>query len=74
MTSQQTLVVAAIGGLFAAIALIVFVALAVGIYILSSRLAELREERREERREEPLSLKTCRAIDALGTTDHPTDQ
>ncbi|WP_262059720.1 hypothetical protein [Streptomyces sp. STR69] len=67
MTSGQTLVVAALGGLFAVIALIVFIALAVGVYMLSSRLTELREQRREERQ----NLKTCRAIDALGTTNHP---
>lgn len=66
MTSGQILVIAAIGGLFTALALILFVALAVGIYIFSSRIAELCEQRREERQ----NLKTCRAIEALGTTNH----
>ena len=70
MTSGQVLVIAAVGGLFAFIALILSVALAVGVYILSSRLVELREQRREERQ----NLKTCRAIDALGVTDRPTNQ
>jgi hypothetical protein len=69
MSPGQVLAIAALGGLCAAIALIICVALAVGIYILSSHLAELHEQRREERQ----NLKACRAIDELGTTNHPKE-
>ncbi|MEU9208495.1 hypothetical protein AB0D27_11210 [Streptomyces sp. NPDC048415] len=70
MTPSQIFSVAAIGGLAALIGLIAFVALAVACYHAVTRIHDQYEARQERRRH----LKTCRAIDELGTTAHPTDQ
>lgn len=69
MTPHQVFAVAAIGGLCTAIALLLVVGLAIGVYNLSVHIADLRDQRRAERED----LHTCRAIDALGTTNHPKE-
>lgn len=75
MTPTQVLAVAALGGLAAIAGLVLFVALAVGLYTAIDRLIERAEDRRAERahhrRQHDLTI--CQAIDALPTTDHPTD-
>ncbi|MFJ2719419.1 hypothetical protein [Streptomyces sp. NPDC087437] len=71
MTRTDVYVVAVVGGLTVVIALLAAAILAAGVYLGYARLHEWREARRRRRRD----LKTCRAIEALGTTrnpDHPT--
>lgn len=76
MTPAQTLTVAAIGGLTALLGLVLLVALALALYALVARIFELRDayhERRAHARERAAELATLHAIDALGTTTHPTE-
>lgn len=70
MTPTQVYVLGAVGGMSAIVGLILFILLSLAFFTLSSRLIEARAAHRERRR----NLNTCRAIDALGTTNHPTDK
>ena len=79
MTPQQTLAVAAIGGLAALLGLALLVGLALGLYTLIARLIELynaRRGRREAELQPPQQhdLEICQAIEALGTTNHPKEK
>jgi hypothetical protein len=76
MTPAQTLTIAAIGGLAALLGLILLVLLAVALYLLVARIIDLRDayrERRAHARQRAAELATLDAINALPTTDHPTD-
>lgn len=68
MTSEQAIILGAAGGLTVLIGLIVFIGIALGLYLACSKLSDALDARRERRRD----LTECRAIDALGTTNHPT--
>lgn len=67
MTSDQVFSVAVIGGLSGVIGLVAVAGLLYGLYLALGHLVDLREARRARRRD----LAACRAIDALGTTNHP---
>lgn len=69
MTTDQVFIVAVIGGLTVVVGLIIAAALFTGFYLAFFRLADWRKARRARR----YDLRTCRAIEALGTTesDHP---
>jgi hypothetical protein len=69
VTPAQVFTVAALGGLAGVLGLALFLVLALIVFAIVSRLVEARDARRERRRD----LKTCRAIDALGTAD-PTSK
>ncbi|MGA5486681.1 hypothetical protein ACPCK1_02770 [Streptomyces pseudogriseolus] len=79
MTPHQVVAVAALGGLATAIGLIAFVAFALGIHAILSRLLDAcdayRTRRAYKRDQQQRSLGVFtdaqRAIDALPTTDHP---
>ncbi|GHA01088.1 hypothetical protein ACFOOM_12410 [Streptomyces echinoruber] len=76
MTPLQTFVVAALGGLAALLALVLAAALGSALYIALSRLHEAcaaHRERRAARRQARDDLKTIRAIDARGITNHPKE-
>ncbi|MEU9654419.1 hypothetical protein AB0E00_36760 [Streptomyces sp. NPDC048110] len=72
MTPTQVFTVGALGGLAALVGLVLFVTLAVGLYLLVARLIDAAEEHQEQRRRRRDS-DTCQAILALPTTDHPTE-
>jgi hypothetical protein len=69
LTTWQVLLIAVIGGCVAALATSVLRLLWRGLYRLFEDLVTLREARRTRRQH----LETCRAIDALGTTNHPKE-
>lgn len=70
MTLRQVYIVGVLGGLSAVVGLVIFAALAVGLYCALQRLNGLHEDRKVRRED----LKACREIARLGTTSHPTDQ
>ena len=75
MTPNQTLIVAAMGGLAALLGLALVVGLALGLYRLIARLLDARDAhlaRRAHARAQA-ELATLHAIDALGTTTHPKE-
>ncbi|MFF0597855.1 hypothetical protein [Streptomyces antibioticus] len=72
MTPVQTCTIAVIGGQSAAAGLLAFVFLCFAVHAALGRIADLRE-RRTARRERRRTLATCRAIERLGTTNHPTE-
>ena len=77
MTPNQTLTVAALGGLAALLGLIVVVALALALYAAVARIIDLHDalrQRRAHARERAADLTTLHAIDALGTTNHPKEK
>ncbi|MET9122956.1 hypothetical protein [Streptomyces sp. NPDC004528] len=69
MTLRQVYIVGALGGLSAVVALVLFAALAVGLYCATQRLIDLHDEHKVRRQD----LNACRAIARLGTTNHPKD-
>lgn len=70
MNQQEIFLIAFAGGISAVLGLLTSAALALAVYAAVARIVTASEARRERRRH----LKTCRAINALGTTDHPTDK
>jgi hypothetical protein len=66
VTTQQVAFAGAIGGLVVLVGLLVSFTVMAGVYVAWTRLADARAARRERRRD----LAECRAIDALGTTNH----
>jgi hypothetical protein len=68
ITTWQIFTVGFLGGLAAVFGGIAFVALSFAAYQASARLHHALEERRARRED----LKTCRAIEALGTTTEPS--
>ncbi|MFE7966154.1 hypothetical protein ACFU0X_24480 [Streptomyces cellulosae] len=82
MTPHQVAAVAALGGLAAAIGLIAFIALALGLHAILSRLVDACDayrtrrahQRDQQRRGLGVFTDAQRAIDALPTTDHPRDR
>ncbi|QQM44989.1 hypothetical protein [Streptomyces liliifuscus] len=66
--TYDVLAIGAIGGLAALVGLIVFVAVGLGVYAIVRRAVTAHEAYQQRRQ----LLRTCRAIDALGTskTDH----
>lgn len=67
--TQEIFIIAAVGGLAAALGLILFAALSVAVYATVARAVTAHEAYCERRRH----LATCRAIDALGTTNEPQE-
>jgi len=67
--TQETFTIAAIGGFAALVSLIVLVAVSFAVYVAVARAIDTHEAYRERRR----TLRTCRAIDALGTTNEPKE-
>lgn len=70
MTPNQTLAVAAIGGLAALLGLGLFTALGIGVYLTAQHVIHAHEERRERRR---TLADYRRQLDNLPTTTHPRD-
>ncbi|MEU4173274.1 hypothetical protein AB0F46_41350 [Streptomyces sp. NPDC026665] len=80
LTTRQILLVGAMGGAGLAVVLALIFAVVSGTATAYSRLLDRlaawrtrRPERIEARRTRREDRKTCRAIEALGTTNHPTD-
>ncbi|MFF3884095.1 hypothetical protein [Streptomyces sp. NPDC001914] len=80
LTTRQILLVGAMGGAGLAVGLALVFAVVFGTATAYSRLLDRlaawrtrRPARIEARRTRREDRKTCRAIEALGTTDHPTD-
>ncbi|MFC8438049.1 hypothetical protein ACFUJT_07605 [Streptomyces griseoincarnatus] len=81
MTPHQVAAVAALGGLATAIGLILFVALALGLHAILSRLVDAcdayrtrrayQRDQQQQRRSLGVFTDAQRAIDSLPTTDHP---
>ncbi|MGW6910283.1 hypothetical protein [Streptomyces sp. NPDC054940] len=71
LTTHQILLVAVIGGCAAALATTALRLLWRGLHRLFEDLVTVREARRA-RRTRRQHLQTCRAIEALGTTNEPT--
>ncbi|MEU1596168.1 hypothetical protein ABZ468_25745 [Streptomyces sp. NPDC005708] len=69
MTPYQVAAVAVLGGLAAVVALVVVACLGGALYCVAARLVDAAEVRRMRRQD----LSTCRAIDELGTTNHPKE-
>ncbi|MFI1767481.1 hypothetical protein ACH41H_36280 [Streptomyces sp. NPDC020800] len=74
MTPHQVLIVAAIGGVLGVVGAAAFVLTAFALVTGISNLIEQAAARRARRRARREDLTTCRAIEALGTTSHPTDK
>ena len=62
-----------LGGLAALVGLICFVALSIAAYVAITRVVIAIEAAKEQRRARRQDLTTCRAIDALGITNHPKE-
>ncbi|MGW3417037.1 hypothetical protein [Streptomyces phaeochromogenes] len=62
--TYDVLAIGAIGGLAALVGLIVLAAISLGVYAITRRAVTVHEASQERRR----TLKTCQAINALGTT------
>lgn len=81
MTPHQVFAVAALGGFAALVALVLVVALGAAVARIVGRLVDRVDDYRARRAEQRAAaeqpdtddLDTCRAIDALGTTRHPTE-
>ncbi|MER6834268.1 hypothetical protein ACFWHF_12105 [Streptomyces griseoincarnatus] len=82
MTPHQVAAVAALGGLATAIGLIAFIAFALGLHAILSRLVDACDayrtrrahQRDQQRRGLGVFTDAQRAIDSLPTTDHPQDR
>ncbi|MFG2515987.1 hypothetical protein [Streptomyces sp. NPDC048584] len=75
MTPFQVLAVAALGGLAALVAVVLFIALALGLYQVIDRIIDLRAQhraRRALRRQQRADLAACHAINSLPARQ-PTD-
>lgn len=75
MTPRQVLIVSALGGLFVVIALIVVVAVAIGLYMAVSRVLDARRALTEwrRRRQRLQDLETCWVLESLDTVNHPKE-
>ncbi|MGW1961753.1 hypothetical protein ACWCPD_15925 [Streptomyces sp. NPDC001935] len=80
LTTTQVLLVGFMGGAGLALCLLLAIAVGIGLTTAYSRILDRLEARRarrpariEARRIRREDRKTCRAIEALGTTEHPTD-
>lgn len=71
MTPWQTLTVATLGGLAALLGVILFLALAFGIYAVIARLVDIRDAHRERRR---TLTEARRQLDALPTAHDPKER
>ncbi|MFF2094800.1 hypothetical protein [Streptomyces sp. NPDC058202] len=69
LTRTDALIIGAMGGVGCGICLAVLFLVAFGLAAAYSRLYDRLEARRARRTD----LKACRAIDALGTLNHPKD-
>lgn len=69
MTPTQVLITSMLGGFFTVVFTALSAVIALGFHRLFSHAAAVLEERRTRREH----LKTCRAIDALGTTNEPKE-
>ncbi|MFJ9114441.1 hypothetical protein ACIRJO_02710 [Streptomyces sp. NPDC102394] len=69
LTTHQLILVAFFGGLFAAMSVLGLVLAWKAALWLTDRLLHGHESLRDRRKH----LQICRAIDALGTIDHPTE-
>lgn len=70
LTPRDVIAISFLGAMFALLGLIVLAATAAGIYAATHRLIDHLEVRRTRRRD----LAACRAINALGTTNEPTQE
>ncbi|MGW5122999.1 hypothetical protein ACWEQ7_02860 [Streptomyces sp. NPDC004069] len=73
MTPEQVFLVAAIGGIASVVGLALFVGLALVVYAAVSRLHEVLDDRKTRRLAAREDLAVCKAIIALPTTNHPTE-
>lgn len=73
MSPHQVFLVAALGGIAGAVGLALFVSLALAIYAAVARILDALEDRKTRRRVRRAFPAAYKAIDALPTTNHPTE-
>lgn len=71
--TRDVFLIGFIGGLGAVVGLICFVVLSIAVYVAITRAVIAIEAAREERSARREDLTTCRAIEALGITNHPKE-